>query len=195
MIPVNLREIGCDSFAISGHKWLGGPHESGALFIRRDRLADVALISAGAHSGALDFLPGEIELIDGTARHEYGSRNAGLISGLAEAARFQTEIGRERIAAHGHALASAVADGLAGVEGLTMISPRRPELRGSMVTFAHARASAGQLFGYLREHHGLRCRPVTEQGLNAVRVSMHVFNSAADSDRVIAGFRAAARAL
>jgi selenocysteine lyase/cysteine desulfurase len=51
------------------------------------------------------------------------------------------------------------------------------------------------LFGYLRKEHGLRCRPVTEQGLNAVRVSFHVFNSRAEAARVIAGVRAAARAL
>jgi hypothetical protein len=36
---------------------------------------------------------------------------------------------------------------------------------------------------------------VTEQGLEAVRISTHVFNSHADCARIIAGVRAAARAL
>jgi selenocysteine lyase/cysteine desulfurase len=31
----------------------------------------------------------------------------------------------------------------------------------------------------------MRCRPVTEQGLNAVRVSTHLFNSPADVDALL----------
>jgi hypothetical protein len=53
MIPVNLDAIGCDSYAFSGHKWLGGPHETGVLYIRRDRLEAVAPTGIGAYSGEL----------------------------------------------------------------------------------------------------------------------------------------------
>ena len=62
-----------------------------------------------------------------------------------------------------------------------------------MVTIRHSRANAQKLFGYLLKEHHLRCRPVTEQGLEAVRISTHVFNTHADCDRIIAGVTAAAR--
>jgi selenocysteine lyase/cysteine desulfurase len=195
MIPVNLAAIGCDSYAFSGHKWLGGPHETGGLFIRRDRLEAVAPTGIGAYSGELPNLPGEIKYFGAASRHEYGTRNAGLVAGLAEAVRLQEHIGRERIAAHGRELATHLRDGLAGVADITVLTPRADDLRASIVTVRHARADAGKLFGYLAEKHRLRCRPVTEQGLNAVRVSFHVFNSRADADRVIAAVRAAARDL
>lgn len=195
MIPVDLTAIGCDSYAFSGHKWLGGPHETGGLYIRHDRLEAVAPTGIGAYSGELPHLPGEIKYFGAASRHEYGTRNAGLVAGLAEAVRLQEHLGRERIAAHGRELAVMVHDGLAGVDGITVLTPRPAELRASMTTFRHARAEAGKLFGYLRKEHGLRCRPVTEQGLNAVRVSFHVFNSRAEAARVIAGVRAAARDL
>ena len=64
-----------------------------------------------------------------------------------------------------------------------------------MVTIRHQRADASKLFGFLLQHHRLRCRPVTEQGLEALRISTHVFNSREDCARVIAGVRAAAQAL
>jgi selenocysteine lyase/cysteine desulfurase len=64
-----------------------------------------------------------------------------------------------------------------------------------MVTIAHPRASAGDFFTYLLKTRGLRCRPVTEQKLNAVRISTHVFNSPAECERVVAGVRAAMRDL
>lgn len=195
MIPIDLNGIGCDSYAFSGHKWLGGPHETGGLYIRRDQLDAVALTEAGAYSGDLARLPGEIKVFPAAARHEYGTRNAGLIAGLAEAVRLQALIGRERIAAHGRELAAAIGEGLAGVEGITVLTPKDAELRGSIMTVRHARAEAEKLFGYLVKSHGLRCRPVTEQGLNAIRVSTHVFNSSEHARRVVTALRGAARDL
>jgi selenocysteine lyase/cysteine desulfurase len=195
MIPVDLAKLGCDSYAFSGHKWLGGPHETGGLYIRRDRLEAVAPTGIGAYSGELPQLPGEIKYHGAASRHENGTRNAALIAGLAEAVRQQERIGRDRIAAHGRGLAVMVHEGLAGVADLTVLTPRTDELRASITTFRHARADAGKLFGYLHDRHRLRCRPVTEQGLNAVRVSLHVFNSANDAARFIAAARAAARDL
>lgn len=195
MLPLRLNELACDSYAVSGHKWLGGPHETGVFYLRRDRLEAVAPTGIGAHSGSLAQLPGELEYVDDVSRHEYGSRNAGLILGLAEAVRFQEQIGVERIAAHGRELATLLLNELGKVKGITVLTPRHDALRASMTTIRHDRADAGKLFGYLLEKHRLRCRPVTEQGLNAVRISTHVFNSTADCERVIAGVRASARDL
>lgn len=195
MIPVNVAATGCDSYAFSGHKWLGGPHETGGLFIRRDRLEAVAPTGIGAYSGELPQLPGEIKYFGAASRHEYGTRNAALVAGLAEAVRLQEHLGRDRIAAHGAGLAAAVSEEAAGLPGFAVLTPRGADLRASLVTFRHARAGADRLFGYLLKTHGLRCRPVTEQGLDAVRVSCHVFNSRADAGRVIAALRAAARDL
>lgn len=195
MIPVNFDALGSDSYAFSGHKWLGGPHESGVLYIRHSKLEAVAASGIGAHSGALESLPGEILLDDGAARHEYGTRNAGLIAGLAEAVRLQETIGRDRIAAYGKAMASHLYEELARIPDITVLTPRPAEMRGSMTTITHARAGAGKLFNYLWKEHSLRCRPVTEQGLQAVRISTHVFNSPAECERVIAGVRASTRDL
>jgi selenocysteine lyase/cysteine desulfurase len=194
MIPVNLDAIGCDSYAFSGHKWLGGPHESGVFYIRHARLEAVAATGIGAHSGSLPHLPGELILDPTASRHEYGTRNAGLISGLAEAVRLQETIGRDRIAAHGKELATRLLHELAKIPDIEVLTPRHDELRASMTTIRHARATASGLFNFLKEDRGLRCRPVTEQGLQAVRISTHVFNSHAECERVIAGVRAAARA-
>ena len=41
-IPVDLHALGIDAYAMAGQKWLCGPEATGALFIRRDRFADIA---------------------------------------------------------------------------------------------------------------------------------------------------------
>ncbi|RXK56230.1 aminotransferase class V-fold PLP-dependent enzyme [Oleiharenicola lentus] len=195
MIPLDLRALGSDSYAFSGHKWLGGPHETGVLFIRRDRLEEVAPTGIGAYSGELAQLPGELKYHGAASRHEYGTRNAAQVEGLLAAVRLQEQIGRERVAQHGADLASLLQEELAAVDGITVLTPAARSMRGSIITIRHTRADAGKFFGYLLERHRLRCRPVTEQDLRAVRISTHVFNSRADCRRVIAAVRASVRDL
>jgi selenocysteine lyase/cysteine desulfurase len=195
MIPVNLNALGCDSYAVSGHKWLGGPHETGVLYLRRSQLEAVAPTGIGAYSGELSQLPGELTYRAAASRHEYGTRNAAAIVGLAEAVRLQEAIGRDRISAHGGELATRLIDAFQGIAGIETLTPLDRELRGSMIAIRHPRANAAKLFGYLLKEHRLRCRPVTEQGLEAVRISLHVFNSSADCARIITGVRQASQTL
>lgn len=189
MIPVNLRDIDCDSYATSGHKWLGAPRETGVLYLRSDRIDEVAPMHVGAYSSSDFDFAGQLVYTEGARRHEYGTRNAAEVVAVAEAVRFQETIGRERIAAHGAALAARVGDGLRALPGVRVLTPTERTLRASMVTFAVEGRAAGDVFGYLLEQHRLRCRPVTEDGLNAVRVSLHVFNTAEQGERVVGAVR------
>lgn len=186
MLPFTLRETGCDSFATSGHKWLGGPLETGVLWVRRDRLNEVAAAHVGAYSGELDGLPGELRIADTAMRYEYGTRNVAAALGLAEAVRLQERIGLTRIAARIRGLADRVHAGLARLPGVEVLTPAMPVLRAAMVTFRTAKVPHDQLFGRLLREQAMRTRPVTEQKLNALRVSTHVFNSPAECDALVA---------
>lgn len=186
MIPVDLRAIGCDSYAASGHKWLGGPRETGVLFVRRERIEEVAPSFAGAYSsGDFDF-HGRLEYAAGVRRHEYGTRDAAAVAALAAAVGFHGEIGSERIAGRGAELAARVRAGLMSLPGVAVLTPAAAALRASMLTFQAAGYSAARVFGHLLNEHHLRCRPVTEEGLEAVRVSTHIFNTEDECDRLIA---------
>lgn len=186
MVPFSLRAIGCDSYATSGHKWLGGPLETGILYVRRDRLDEVEPTLIGAHAGEIDAATGRLHLAESALRYEYGTRNAAAALGLAEAVRLQELIGRERIAARGRELAERVRAGLARLAGVEILTPSAPGLSAAMVTFRTAPLPQDELFKRLLKEHGMRCRPVTEEKLNAVRVSLHVFNHPAQCDALVA---------
>lgn len=186
MFPFSVRALGCDSFATSGHKWLGAPHETGVLYVRQDRIKDVAPTLVGAYSGDVDMLPGELRLHKHAERFEYGTRNVATAVGLGEAIRLQEQIGRERIAQRGRALAARVHAGLSGIRGVEMLTSSAPEVASSMVTFRTATVPFDTLFSRLLRDHALRCRPVSEQKLNAVRVSLHVCNLPAECDALVA---------
>ncbi|ATC64610.1 hypothetical protein CMV30_11945 [Nibricoccus aquaticus] len=185
MLPFDLHEIDCDSYATSGHKWLGGPRESGLLYIKKSRVEEIALSHLGAYSSENFDFTGKLEIVPGTRRHEYGTRNAATVLALQEAARFQESIGRQRIAERGLALATQVHRGLEAISGVQVLTPSRPELRASMTTFKVKDVSSEKLFGHLLGKHKLRCRPVTEENLDALRVSTHLFNTADECDRLV----------
>lgn len=185
MFPFDLRQIGCDSYAMSGHKWLCGPIETGVLYIRAHRMNDVMPSHVGAYSAETTGLPGNLSFTEGARRHEYGTRNAAAIEGLAEAVLFQEGIGRERIAARGRELAERVRAGLSQIDGIEILTPSVGSLCASMITFRTAQISFETLFSTLRKEHSIRCRPVSEQGLNALRVSTHIFNSPAQCDALV----------
>lgn len=190
MIPIDLHGLGCDSYATSGHKWLGGPRETGVLYIRSAGMEQVAPSHVGSYSsGDFDF-QGQLIFSKGARRYEYGTRNAAAVVALAEAARFQQSIGRERIAEYGRAMGQRLQGGLTDLRKVTVLTPTAPELRASMTTFTVEGRKCEAVFDALFKQHGLRCRPVTEDGLDAVRVSTHVFNTPEQCDRLAAALKA-----
>ncbi|PTX94474.1 aminotransferase class V-fold PLP-dependent enzyme [Opitutus sp. ER46] len=194
VLPIDVQALGCDSYAASGHKWLGGPRETGVLWIRAARLDDVAPTDAGAYTSCdFDFC-GRLVYAAGARRHEFGTRNAAAIGALAEAVRWQQAIGRERIARRAGELARRVREGLASIKGVTVLTPSRPELCGAMTTFKLAGHAGEVLQRELMRRDRLRCRTVTEEKLDALRVSTHVFNTPDECDRVVAAVSALARA-
>jgi selenocysteine lyase/cysteine desulfurase len=189
MIPVNVHEIGCDSFGTSFHKWTLAPHGTGALYVRRDRLDEVFPTDVGAYSNADLELPDAMEYVDTAVRYEPGTRDAATIVGTQKAIEFMTAIGLDRVAAYGQGLARYLQDGLRQIDGVTVLTPTDPTLSGSITTFKTEQRDYQDVARELYQTHKLRCRVVSEVGLNAVRVSTHVFNNRDECDRVVAAVR------
>ena len=187
MIPVNIAEIGCDSFATSGHKWMGAPHGTGVLFVREDRLDDVVPTEVGAYSDDGYELPDRFEYVPTARRYEPGTRDAARVQGLVAAVGFLEEIGMARVADYAQSLARYLQDRLREIDGVTVLTPADPALSGSISTYRVDRVPYDELFRHLLDVHKLRCRVVSERGLDALRVSTHMFNSREDCDRVIEG--------
>jgi selenocysteine lyase/cysteine desulfurase len=191
MMPIDLHAIGCDSWATSGHKWLGAPHGTGILFIRRDGLDRIRPTEVGAYSDAGYALPDQLNYIQTARRHESGTRNAPLVEGLRSACAFMDTIGMHQVRNRGLALTARLRKGLSALDDVDILTPPATEMHGSILTFRSPAVPFRDLYRHLTQEHRLRIRIVTEVDLNAVRISLHVFNSEADVDRVVEGVRAA----
>ena len=183
--PIDIKASGADFYTASGHKWLMGPKRTGILYVRKDRLDTLTPIVVGAYSDQANSLADRrLELRPNAQRFEYGTQNGALIYGLEAAADFVSTIGLDAIGKHNQALAAACIDGLRTIPGAELLSPDDAPSRCGMVTFRFPGRDNRQVAATLMQQH-LRARSVTEGGLDAVRVSLHVYNDASEVARLL----------
>ncbi|SMC91407.1 cysteine desulfurase [Primorskyibacter flagellatus] len=97
-MPVNVAEIGCDFYAITGHK-LYGPSGSGAIYIRADRQAEMRPFMGGGDM-IREVHKDEITYNDPPMRFEAGTPGIVQMIGLGTALDYMTGVGMRNIAAH-----------------------------------------------------------------------------------------------
>jgi len=184
MIPINLHDIGCDSYATSGHKWLGALHGTGILYIAENGLDRIQPTEIGAYSDAGYSLPRSLTYIDTARRHESGTRNAPLVESVQKACSFLSDIGIGRIQQRGIDLAQRLRNHLQSNTNIEILSPKHDALKTSILTFRSPLMDFSTLNQKLSNDQQFRLRVVTEQELNAIRVSLHIFNTEEGVDRL-----------
>lgn len=193
MLNFNLHEIGCDAYATSGHKWMLGPKGTGWLYVRKDRLDVIQALEVGAYSDkSHDLQTGELTLHPSAQRYEYGTLNTPLFGGLGAAIDFLQKIGMENVWRRDAALSTAFLNGLQEIAPVEILSPLNQAERSAMIAFKMKNIEYLKLQSFLAEKYQLRTRGVGEGGVNALRISWHLYNSFAEVNRVLEGVKAAA---
>ena len=97
-MPVDMQEIGCDFYAITGHK-LYGPSGSGAMFIRKERMDEMRPFIGGGDM-IREVHKDEITWNDPPMKFEAGTPGIVQTIGLGVALDYMMGLGLENIAAH-----------------------------------------------------------------------------------------------
>ena len=190
-IPLDLRQLGADFYAISGQKWLLGPEGTGALFISRalSRSLEPLLIT---HSLA-DAWDRHLEPF-GVAyplrRFSTASENTALVAGFAEAVRLLLDTGIEVIEAKANCLADRLRSGLAAIPGCSITGPVASGVSCGLVAVAVEGWPPPKLVDELWTRWRIAARAVSYP--LAVRFSVAAFNTEAEIDLVIDALRSLA---
>ncbi len=97
-MPVDVQDIGCDFYAVTGHK-LYGPSGSGAIYMRKDRMAEMQPFMGGGdmirevHKDAVTYN-------DPPMMFEAGTPGIVQTIGFGVALDYMMGVGMDRIAAH-----------------------------------------------------------------------------------------------
>jgi selenocysteine lyase/cysteine desulfurase len=201
MLEVALRDFGCDFYATCCHKWLGGSHGTGALYVRREMLDRLWPVEPrGLDSVPPVFTPTDA---DGTAGVPAALHKLGNIvpyawpalRGVEAALEFQQQVGRSKIEARVRELAIYARLRLQQVPGIELLTPARPGLWAGILTFRVPGKSAPDLAAAVERTHRVHIRALrwpNDPG-GALRLSLHVFSTHDDVEKLIQALQQALR--
>ena len=194
---VDVREMGCDFLALSGHK-MCGPMGIGVLWGRRQLLDAMPPFQAGsnmAHEVELESTP--THFAEGGLKFEAGTPNVPGAVGLAAAVLFLESLGRKELWTREQELTEYALVSLEKVKGVRVLGPKRANERISVFSFVVENrkpldiAAALDRTGVAVRGGDLASLPALKRfGVTAaVRASCYIYTSTEDIDRLIAGLR------
>jgi len=138
-MPINVQEIGCDFYAVTGHK-LYGPSGSGAIYVHQDRMAEMRPFMGGGDM-IREVTRDTVTYNDPPMKFEAGTPGIVQTIGLGVALEYMMELGMANIAAHEKQLRDYARDRLDGLNWISVqgtTPDKAPIFSFSMETAAHA---------------------------------------------------------
>ncbi len=181
-IPVDPAGGGADFYAVPAQKWLLGPEGMAALYVGPAVLDRARQTFAGFFSYASHDMAGAAELHSGARRFELSGFSRPAVVGMARSiAWLSMYVGLAWVHRRGAALALGVADRLAAIPGVELITPR--DALATLVAFRIAGWPADGAFEEISRRSFAIFRIVPP---DALRVSVGFFNTEDELERFAA---------
>ncbi|MDD2666436.1 MAG: cysteine desulfurase [Methanocellales archaeon] len=198
-LPVDIKELGCDFLAFSGHKMLG-PTGTGVLFMRMPLLESVEPLTIGG--GTIDDVSLEgYKLKENYERFEAGTPNIAGGIALGRAVEYLEKIGMNDIRKYEEKLTKKLVLGLEEIKNVEILCPDLGQRIG-VISFnikglnPHDVALMLDNFSNIMVRSGYHCcMPlIRELGVNgAVRVSLYLYNTEEEVETLLRAVEEIAR--
>ena len=188
--PVDVQAIGCDFYAITGHK-LYGPSGSGGIYIRKERMAEMRPFLGGGDM-IREVTREAISWADPPMKFEAGTPGIVQQIGLGVALDYLMDLGMENVAAHERALRDYAQSRFEGLNWLNIQG--RSAGKGAIFSFTLEGAAHAHDISTVLDKKGVAVRaghhcaqPLMEHlGVTATcRASFGLYNTEAEVDVLI----------
>jgi cysteine desulfurase/selenocysteine lyase len=191
-MAVDVQDIGCDFYAITGHK-LYGPSGSGAIYIKPERMAEMRPFMGG---GDMIRDVGREEVTYNTPPMMFEAGTPGIVQqiGLGVAVDYMMEIGMQEIAAHEASICAYARQKLDGLNWLTVQG--QSASKGAIFSFTLDGAAHAHDISTVLDKKGIAVRaghhcaqPLMDHlSVNATcRASFAMYNTTAEVDDLVEG--------
>ncbi len=173
-MPLSFRDLGCDYFVTSLHKWLGAPVGNGMLIVKQSRIDSTWPLLA-----PFDPPPLRIDKFD---HWNLGTYNSAVQAGIAPAIRFHQEIGTSRIHARLQELTRYWTNMARDIPGFTLHTPLDTDELGAVSLFSIHNMDSRKVERELRETYRVHVKYREARHINGLRVSPHIYMLKSDLD-------------
>ena len=176
-IAVDLKALGCDVYATSGHKWLLGPKGTGLLYLSEGlgKTVDPIALQSGREAYS----------------NSSGVTSIPSVIGLGAAIDYHRDPGIAAIETHNMALRKRLYEALKSVPRIRVVSAPPGPLASPMLSYVLPDTiDAVTLHNAFRERHHVVVKVVPKNWFNGHRISTHLFNTEGDVDALVRALRA-----
>lgn len=171
-IDVDVRDIGCDAYYSSLHKWLLAPGGNGLLYVNKSKMPEIwSTIASYNWDNQEDH---------GFRLMQNGTGNTSVLAGLRAAIDFFQGIGQEKWLNRVKYLGDYLRTGLQQLDHVTIGSSTHPAMSAGITTYKVAGLTGPELQKTLWQKERLQPRSVGKEWL---RHSVHIYNSEDEIDR------------
>jgi len=175
MFPFDLHEMGCDYYAASSHKWLFSPKGVGIFYARQE---------AQQHLKPLIVASGYED--ESVRRFEnYNTRNLPELLGLGVAIDFHNLLGPQRKGDRIFGLKGYFREKISDNPAFRIKTPASDLLSAGITTVEVVGHRVTQVESTLADEYDINVRPMSNFGLNGLRISLSVFNTIEDVDYLV----------
>jgi len=202
-MKVDVREIGCDFLAFSGHK-MCGPTGSGALYMKKEVATEVEPTFIGGGT-IQDVSLDEFKLTSGWHRFEAGTPAIAEGIGLGRAVDYLLQLGMENIRAHEIRLGKVLYERLRKIQKVKVYGPEDAENRVALASFnvgelsPHDVALALDVSKRIMIRSGHHCTlPTMKEVIHAngtARASLYIYNTPEEVETFLSTVEEIARSL
>lgn len=173
-IQVDVKEIDCDAYFSSLHKWLLAPAGNGILYIKKDSISSIwATLASYAWENEEDH---------GYRLTQRGTGNQSLILGLNAAIDFHNQIGATQVTDRVKHLGDYLRAGLQEIKAVSIYSSIHPEMCAGITTYGIKGVSGKDLQNTMWKRKKLQPRAV---GDKMIRHSTHIYNLEKEIDMAL----------
>ncbi len=189
-MPVDLQDIGCDFYAITGHK-LYGPSNSGALYVRPERMAEMRPFMGGGDM-IREVHKERVSYNDAPMKFEAGTPGIAQQIGLGVALNYLMDIGMDKISEHETMLRDYARERLGGLNWLSLQG--QSESKAAIFSFTMQGAAHAHDISTVLDKKGVAVRaghhcaqPLMDfLGVSATcRASFAMYNTRAEVDALV----------
>lgn len=190
-MPVDVQAIGCDFYAITGHK-LYGPSGSGAIFIRHERMAEMRPFLGGGDM-IREVTREAVSYADPPMKFEAGTPGIVQQIGLGVALDYLMDLGMANVAAHERVLRDHARTRLSALNWLNLQGTSAG--KGAIFSFTMAGAAHAHDISTILDKRGIAVRAGTHcamplmahLGITAsCRASFGLYNTVGEVDALVA---------
>ena len=173
--PFTQRDLECDYYAASLHKWLYAPHGTGMLYVRREKIPALWPLQASDETRRADIRKFE----------DVGTHPAANALAVAEAMTFTNAIGIANKAARLVYLRDRWARELAKHSRVRLHTSLRPGQAYAVAMMQVEGIEAGKLYDELWTKHRIITSPTQWANVEGIRVTPNVYTTLDEIDRFV----------